>query len=82
MPDYDVNFRIIKLDEDASEIKDYALKENEVFNIFIEHEVDEVNRLVDIPICVIGSEVGQSSEAEVNDKGKGVDKGKRSNDVF
>lgn len=80
MPHYDVNFRVIKVDEDVSEIKEYALKGNKAVNIFIEQDVDEISGLVDIPNCVTGSEVGQSSQVEVNGKGlekeKGDNKGK------
>jgi hypothetical protein len=72
MPHYDVNFRVIKVDEDVSEIKEYALKGNKAVNIFIEQDVDEISGLVDIPNCVTGSEVGQSSQVEAN--GKGLEK--------
>jgi len=55
MPDEYVDFRIIRFDEDANEIKDYAVKKNRVVNIFVEHDVDDVSRLVDIPNCVISN---------------------------
>jgi len=83
MPDEDVDFRIIRLDEDANEIKDYAVKKNRAVNIFVEHDVDDVSRLVDIPNCVISSQVGESSNCvkgnelgESSEAKRYIDKGK------
>jgi len=79
MPHYEVNFRVVKVDEDVSEIKEYVLKVNKAVNIFVEHDVDEINGLVDIPnyVTVTNREVGQSSQVEVN--GEGLEKEKVDN---
>ncbi|XP_039683818.1 uncharacterized protein [Medicago truncatula] len=83
MPDEDVDFRIIRLDEDAIEIKDYAVKKNRAANIFVEHDVDEASQLVDIPNCVISSQVGESSNCvkgnelvESSEANRYIEKGK------
>jgi hypothetical protein len=83
MPDEDVDFRILRLDEDASEIKDYAVKKNRAANIFVEHDVDEVSQRVDIPNCVISSEVGERSNCvkgnelgESSEANRYIEKGK------
>jgi len=41
MLDEEVSFRVIKVDADAEDIKDYALKKNSAVNIFVERNVDE-----------------------------------------
>lgn len=76
MPHYEVNFRVVKVDADVSEMKEYALKVNKPVNLFVEHDVDEVSMLVDVPSCVtvINREVGQSSQVDVN--GDGLEKEK------
>ncbi|XP_024636474.1 uncharacterized protein [Medicago truncatula] len=76
MPHYEVNYRVVKVDADVSEMKEYALKVNKPVNFFVEHDVDEVSRLVDVPNCVTvtNREVGQSSQVDVN--GEGLEKEK------
>jgi len=74
MVDEDVNFRVIKRDADAAEIKDYFLKrkKNHVVSIFVDHNVDEINGLVDVPNCVTTAQVGESSQVLNTDKEKEV----------
>jgi hypothetical protein len=74
MPHYEVNFLAVKVDADVSEMKEYALKVNKPVNFFVEHDVDEVSRLVDVPNCVTvtNREGGQRSQVDVN--GEGLEK--------
>jgi len=55
----EVNFRVIKVD--VVVIKDYALKKNCDVNVFVEHDVDEIDGLVDVHICVTIAQVVVSS---------------------
>lgn len=51
--DEDVSFNLIRLDEDAYVVGDYATKKKIMVNIFVEHDVDDICGLVDILKCVI-----------------------------
>jgi len=72
MVDEDVNFRVINLDVDDAEIKDYALKKKCVVNIFVDHDIDEISGLVDVPNCVTAAQVCKSSQVLNIDKEKGI----------
>jgi hypothetical protein len=72
MHDEDVHFRLVRLDEDAYEVKDYALSNNCAANIFVEHNVDETSGLVDVPKYINPSVMGESSQVVDTDKGKNV----------
>ncbi|GAU15822.1 hypothetical protein TSUD_236380 [Trifolium subterraneum] len=72
MLDEDVNFRLVRLDEDAYEVKDYDVSNNCVANIFVEHDVDETSALDDIPNYI--NLMGESSQEVVDtDKGSSDD---------
>jgi hypothetical protein len=51
MHDEDINFRLVRLDEDAYAVKDYAISNSCVANIYVEHDVGETCGLVDVPNC-------------------------------
>ncbi|WJX78278.1 hypothetical protein P8452_61520 [Trifolium repens] len=72
MHDEDINFRLVRLDEDAYAVKDYALSNNCVANIYVEHDVGETNGLVDVPNFVNTTQGCDSSQVVDTEKGKNV----------
>jgi hypothetical protein len=62
MHDEDINFRLVRLDEDAYAVKDYAVSNNCVANIYVEHGVGETSGLVDVPNFVNTTQGCDSSQ--------------------
>jgi hypothetical protein len=72
MHDEDINFRLVRLDEDAYAVKDYAVSNNCVANIYVEHDVGETSGLVDVPNFVNTTQGCDSSQVIDTEKGKNV----------
>jgi hypothetical protein len=51
MHDEDINFRLVRLDENAYAVKDYAISNSCVASIYVVHDVGETCGLVDVPNC-------------------------------
>ncbi|WJX58900.1 hypothetical protein P8452_44307 [Trifolium repens] len=72
MHDEDINFRLVRLDEDAYAVKDYAVSNNCVANIYVEHDVGESSGLVDVPNFINTTQGCDSSQVIDTEKGKNV----------
>ncbi|KAK2393324.1 squalene monooxygenase SE1 [Trifolium repens] len=72
MHDEDINFRLVRLDEDAYVVKDYALSNSCVANIYVEHDVGETSGSVDVPNYINTTQGGESSHVVNTGKGKNV----------
>jgi len=70
MLDEEVSFRVIKVDANAGEIKDYALKKLSLVNSFVGHNVDETSGLVIVPNYNVVDQVGESSQVVNTEKGE------------
>ncbi|WJX65969.1 hypothetical protein P8452_50574 [Trifolium repens] len=72
MHDEDINFRLVRLDEDVYAVKDYAVSNNCVANIYVEHDVGETSGLVDVPNFINTTQGCDSSQVIDTEKGKNV----------
>ncbi|WJX72487.1 hypothetical protein P8452_56367 [Trifolium repens] len=72
MHEEDINFWLVRLDEDAYAVKDYVVSNNCVANIYVEHDVGETSGLVDVPNFVNTTQGCDSSQVVDTEKGKNV----------
>ncbi|GAU20631.1 hypothetical protein TSUD_230450 [Trifolium subterraneum] len=79
-PDEEYDYKLLRVDEDANEVCNYAMKNKGRVQMYVEHDVDDVSCLVTIPNYVNAEELVASDDGvdvgvvgeNQKDKGKGV----------